>query len=121
MKKMDRLDQAIADFEDETLELSLGERISNLRLALTWAVFERLKLIHLYGKKSPEAEDLHYKQVECQKQFKIINQLYTDQLRQNKLIGKAHDDGIDKNFLAKIKEQKSSIGQIVRDLRTSEN
>jgi len=28
---MDRLDKAIADFEDESSDLSLGERVSGLR------------------------------------------------------------------------------------------
>ena len=118
---MNRLDRAIADFEDETLDITMGERISNLRSALTWAAFERLKRIHKLGKKSAESEDLDFKQIECQKQFKLIDQMYQSQIRQNKLTGKAQDDGMDKDWLKKIKEQKGSMGDIVRDLKPSEN
>lgn len=112
---MNRLDRAIADFEDETLDLDLGERISNLRSALTWAAFERIKRIHKLGKKSAEAEDLDYKQVECQKQFKLIDQMYCSQMRQNKLSGKAQDAGLDKEWLKRVKES-NSLGSIVRNM-----
>lgn len=111
-----RLDAAISDFEDETLDLSLGERISNLREAITWAAFHRLKLLHKYGKKSKEAEDLEYKQVETWKAFKVIETLYYSQIKQNKMLGKSQDDGMDKDFLKRIKEQKSTIGAIVREI-----
>lgn len=110
---MDRLDRAIRDFEDETLDLTMGERISNLRSALTWAAFERLKRIQKLGKKAPESEELDFKQIECQKQFKLIDQMYTSQLRHNKLLGKALDDGMGKDFLKQLKGMKSSIGEII--------
>lgn len=112
---MNRLDRAIEDFEDETLDLSLGERISNLRSALTWAAFERIKRIHKLGKKSEESEDLDFKQTECQKQFKIIDQMYNSQLRQNKMLGKAQDEGMDKEWLKKVKES-TTLGSIVRNM-----
>lgn len=112
---MNRLDRAIADFEDESLDLSMGERISNLRTALTWAAYERIKRIHKLGKKSQEAEDLDFKQVETQKQFKLIEQMYYSQIKQNKLSGKAQDDGMDKDWLKKIKES-STLGSIVRNM-----
>lgn len=118
---MDRLDRAIRDFEDETLDLTMGERISNLRSALTWAAFERIKRIHKLGKKTPEAEELDFKQTECQKQFKLIDQMYASQMRQNKLSGKAVDSGMDNEWLKKIKEQKGTMGDIVRDLKPSDN
>lgn len=110
---MDRLDKAIRDFEDEELDLTMGERISNLRSALTWAAFDRLKKINKSGTKSAESEELEFKQIECLKQFKLIDQMYTSQLRHNKLSGKALDDGMGKDFLKHLKEMKSSIGDIV--------
>lgn len=118
---MNRLDRAIKDFEDETLDLTMGERISNLRTALTWAAYERIKRIHKVGIKSKQGADLDFKQVETQKQFKLIEQMYYSQLRQNKLLGKAQDEGMDKDWLKKIKELKGSMGEIVRDLKPSEN
>ncbi len=81
----DKLDKAIADFEDETLDLSLGDRISNLRSALTWAAFERIKRVQKLGKKAEESEELRFKQVETWKWFKIVEQMYYSQLKQNKL------------------------------------
>lgn len=118
---MDRLDRAIRDFEDETLDLSMGDRITNLRNALTWAAYERLKRIQKVGKKSEEGEDLDFKQIECQKQFKLIEGMFFSQLKQNKLLGKAQDDGMGKDFLQRIKEEKGSMGDIVRDLKPSQN
>lgn len=112
---MNRLDRAIAEFEDETLDLTMGERISNLRSALTWAAFERIKRIHKYGLKSDEGQDLDYKQTECQKQFKIIVQNYESQLKQNKLSGRAQEDGMDKEWVKRIKES-NSLGSIVRNM-----
>lgn len=113
---MNRLDRAIADFEDETLDLTMGERIFNLRDALTWAAFERLKRIHKLGTKAKESEELDFKQIECQKQFKLIDQLYTSQIRHNKLLGKAQEEGMDKDFLKRLKESHSSLGSIVRNM-----
>lgn len=119
---MDRLDKAIADFEDETLDLTMGDRITNLRSALALVAFERLKRVQKFGKKiNKECEELEFKQVECQKMFKVIENMYYSQLKQNKILGKAQNDGMDKEFLKKIKEQKSSIGDIVRDLKPSDN
>lgn len=118
---MDRLDRAIRDFEDDTSDLSMGDRISNLRTALLWAAFHRLKRIQKLGKKHRESEEMDFKQIECQKQFKLIEKMYDSQVKQNRLLGKAQDDGMGKDFINKIKEQASSIGDIVRDLRTSEN
>jgi len=111
---VNRLDKAIEDFEDETLDLDLAERISNLRDALTWAAFDRLKTIQKFGLKSAESEELEFKQIECMKQYKIIDQLHRSQLQQNKALGKAQNDGMDsKDMLRKIKDMKSSMGEIV--------
>ena len=118
---MSRLDKAIRDFEDENSDLTMGERISNLRTALSWAAFERIKTIHKLGTKAEESIEEDYKQTECQKKFKIIDQMYNSQLKQNKLTGKANEDGMGEEFLRKIKEQKSSIGDIVRDIDSVNN
>lgn len=119
---MNRLDKAIFDFEDETLDLSLGDRISNLRSALQWSAFERIKRINELGTKAEESAELDFKQTESQKLFKIIENMYYSQLRQNKMLGKAQDEGMSsKDFLQKIKSEKSSMGDIVRSLKPSNN
>ncbi len=112
---MNRLDKAIRDFEDETLDLSLGDRISLLRDALQWAAYDRLKMIHEYGSKSPEAAEMEFKQVECLKQFNIIDKMYRAQLQQNKMLGKAQEEGMDKEWLKYVKNS-NSLGSIVRNM-----
>ena len=109
---MNRLDRAILDFEDETLDLDMGERVCMLRTALTWAAYDRMKRIHKHGLKSEESKDLDFKQTECQKLFRIIENMYYSQLKQNKMLGKAQDDGMDKDWIKKIKES-HSLGSIV--------
>lgn len=47
----DRIDKAIEDFEDETSDLTMGERISNVRSALIWEALNRFKAIQKLGKK----------------------------------------------------------------------
>lgn len=111
----DKLDEAIAAFEDETLELTLGERISGLRQALLWNSYHAIKRIKRFGTKHPISEEEDYKQVECMRHFKDIEKMYTSEVKANKLLGKS-DDAMNNDFLKKIKEMKSSIGDIVRDL-----
>ena len=111
---MNRLDRAILDFEDETLDLDMGERVCMLRTALTWAAYDRMKRIHKHGLKSEESKDLDFKQTECQKLFRIIENMYYSQLKQNKMLGKAQDDGMKaKDFLMRIKNQTGSLADII--------
>lgn len=117
---MNRLSQAIADFEDESLELSLGERMSRLREAIMFESFEKLKRSACRRSKTKaeikaDAEE-EVRHLEITKWFKELEKMYTLQLRMNKLTGKT-DDIMDKDFLIKVKETKSSIGDIVRDVQ----
>lgn len=119
---MNRLDRAILDFEDETLDLDMGERVCMLRTALTWAAYDRMKRIHKHGLKSEESKDLDFKQTECQKLFRIIENMYYSQLKQNKMLGKAQDEGMSgKEILEQIKKMKSSIGDIVAKIPVTIN
>lgn len=113
---MNRLDRAIQDFEDENSDLTLGERISNLRTALTWAAFERMKKIHQLGTKAEQSAEEDYKQTECQKKFKTIEHMYNSQMKQNKLMGKSQEADLDKEWIRKLKESDSSLGSIVRNM-----
>jgi hypothetical protein len=108
----DKLDEAIAEFEDETLDLTLGERISGLRQALLWNSYHAIKRIKKFGSKHPISEEEEYKQIECMRHFKDIEKMYTSEVKANKLLGKS-DDVINNAFLKKIKEMKSSIGDII--------
>lgn len=118
---MDILNKAIAAFSDENSDLKLGDRISILRSALSEVAFERLKAIAEYGPNSKEADDLEIKNSECMKLFKIIEQMYYSQMKQNKMTGKSADEGMGSDFLKKIKNEKGAIGDIVRDLKPSNN
>lgn len=117
---MDRLDKAILAFEDESSDSSMGERIANLRSALQWSAFDRLKRIKKGSKKSPaetEAdEEADMKHIECFKQFQLIEKMYISQLKLNKLTGKALDEGLDKDWLKEIKGS-NPIGSIVRSMQ----
>ena len=108
------LDRAIEQFEDETLDLSMGERIAILRNALMWDAYHKLKAI---GKKRsqglPFEEDQDH--LDRMKYFKDIERMYISELNMIKRLGKS-TDSMDKEFLKRIKEEKSSIGEIVRDI-----
>lgn len=112
---MDRLDHAIAQFEDETLPLSLGERVSLLRNALLLNAFQSIQRIKKHGTKSPISAEEEYKQVECMKHFKIIESMYNSEMKANKASGKT-GDAVTSDFMKQIKEMKSSIGDIIQTI-----
>lgn len=119
---MNRLDKAIADFEDESLDLDLGQRLSLLRDGLSLASYDILKVVNKFGSNCPHLAEMEYKHNECLKRYKIMHKLYMEQMQQNKMLGKAQNDGMEsKDFLQKIKKEKGSISDIVRDLKPSDN
>jgi hypothetical protein len=109
-----RLDRAIEQFEDETLDISMGERISGLRNALMWDAYRKLKAIGK-AKKMGEKIEEDADHIDRMKYFKDIEKMYISELKMNKITGKSNDN-MDKEFLKRIKEEKGSIGDIVRDL-----
>ena len=112
---MDKLDRAIANFEDETIDMTLGERVGELRNALMWNAFAAMKKIKKYGAKSPISEEEDYKQVESMKWFREIEKMYFSELKLNKALGKTQDQAVAANdFIKQIKEMKSCIGDIVQ-------
>lgn len=112
----DRLDKAIEEFENENSEISFSIRLSNLRSAWMWNVFETMKDIKKHGKNSQISEEKIYIQEQGIKQFALIEKMYNSELKAAKLEGKKLGD-IDKEWLQKIKEGESTIGSIVRDMR----
>ncbi len=67
-------------------------------------------------KKTPELKEIEFQQDECMKQFKIMEKMYESQMKMNKLLGKT-DDKVNSDFLKALKEMKSSLSPIVRDLK----
>lgn len=112
---MDRLDHAIAQFEDETLPLSLGDRVSLLRNALLLNAFQTIQRIKKHGTKNPVSEEEEYKQVECMKHFKIIESMYNSEVKANKAAGKT-GEALTLDFMKQIKEMKGSIGDIIQNI-----
>lgn len=110
-----RLSRAIADFENEDLDISLGERVSRLRSALMYDAYEALKRIGK-AKNKREAEAKEVDHLERMKYFKDIEKMFISEIRMNKLLGKSEDQ-MNKDFLRRIKEEKGSLGDIVRDIR----
>lgn len=111
----DKLDIAIAEFEDENSDIPFEQRLSNLRTALMWNAFEAIKRVKRYGTKSPLSEEEEYKQVECMKQFKMMEAMYNSELRMAKSTGKRSED-IDRDYLKKIHSMKDTIAPIVRNM-----
>lgn len=99
----EKLIKAIADFEDENSQLTLGERIDNLRTALLWNSFNSLK-------KGEEHE-----KTDIMKHFADMERMYANQIKLNKLSGKSNEKMND-DFMKSIREMKSSIGSIVMNL-----
>lgn len=110
---MDRLDKAIKEFEDETSDVPFSIRLSNLRSAWMWNVFETMKDIKKHGKNSQMSEEKIYIQEQGIKQFALIEKMYNSELKAAKAEGKKVVD-VDSEMLKKIKEKESSIGAIVR-------
>jgi hypothetical protein len=75
-----------------------------------------MKRIKKHGTKSPISAEEEYKQVEGMKQFRIIERIYESELKQAKNAGKSAED-VDKEYLEKIKQRKSTIGEIVRETK----
>lgn len=115
--KMDKLDRAIAAFEDPESDEPFSERINALRKGWTDNAFETMKFIKANGLKNPVSEDKAYIQIEGIKQFRIMEKMYEAELRLAARTGRTKDD-IDADWLKKIKESPSTLGDIVR--RTDE-
>lgn len=108
----DRLDIALEQFEDETLDLSLGERMAILRDAMMWHAFKTILKVKKHGSKDPVSEDEHYKQEECMRQFSLMEKMYAAQVKNDKLLGKSQETS-KSEFLKKVKSMKSSVGDII--------
>lgn len=116
MKTMDRLDKAIAEFEDEASEVPFSERFSNLRKALMWNAFETIKKVKKNGLKDPVSDEDLYIQDQCSKQFRIMEKAYESELKMARNTGKKPED-VDAAYLQKIIKMKSTIGDIVRETK----
>jgi hypothetical protein len=112
-RMMDKLDNAIAAFEDENSELPFSERFSMLRWAWLDNAFDTMKFIKKKGIKNPVSEDATYIQEQGIKQFSLMEKMYNMELKAGEKKGKKQED-IDTDWLKEIKKSKSSIGDIVR-------
>lgn len=110
------LDIAMAAFEDEKSPLTLEEKISGLRRALSWNVLQSLKKV-IKGEKLSGDED--YKHTECMRYLGQLEKIYASEARMNKQMlksGKVLPD-MDRDYLKRIKEENGSVGGIVRDIQ----
>ncbi len=89
---------------------SIEEQVSLLRkeaLASAFHLLDRIKT-----KKPPTAAEMD-RQVQIQAQMKVIENIYSNILRTNKLAGKGNaDTKFDKEVFDRVKEMKSSVGDI---------
>jgi len=114
-REPDKLDLAIEEFYNEESKLTISEKISNLRNAYMWTSLNAMKRIKQHGTKSPISAEEEYKQTEGLKQFKLFEKMYESELKSAKLQGKKTED-LDTNWLKDIKNAKSTIGSIVRNM-----
>ena len=116
----DKLDDAIAAFEDESSEIPFSERFSRLRWAWMDNAFQTMMYIKKNGAKNPISDNKRYIQEEGIKQFGIMEKMYNLELKAGEKKGKKQED-IDTEWLKEVKKMKSSIGSIVRDMREGLN
>src|SRR6478735_8104344 len=109
---MDKLDIAIAQFADETLEITMGERLNLLGDALMWNAYQMMARIKKHGTKNPLSEEEQYKQEECMNQYNIMRKMYEYQMKANKMSGKTQES-MNAEFMKHLREMKSSIGDII--------
>lgn len=119
-KISDKLDDAIAAFEDESSEIPFSERFSRLRWAWMDNAFQTMMYIKKNGIKNPISENKRYVQEEGIKQFGIMEKMYNLELKAGEKKGKKQED-IDTEWLKEVKKMKSSMGSIVRDMREGLN
>lgn len=112
-KISDKLDDAIAAFEDESSEIPFSERFSRLRWAWMDNAFQTMMYIKKNGAKNPISDNKRYVQEEGIKQFGIMEKMYNLELKAGEKKGKKQED-IDTEWLKEVKKMKSSIGDIVR-------
>lgn len=110
---MDKLDKAIAEFEDESSDVPFSERITMMGRAWSDNALETMKFIKKNGIKNPVSEDKRYIQEEGIKQFAIMVKMYNLELKVATQSGKKASD-IDSEWLQRIKKKESSVGNIVR-------
>lgn len=116
----DKLDKAIAAYEDENSELTVSERFSMLRWGFVDNAYSTIKYIKKHGIKNPISENKKYIQEEAIKQFSIMEKMYNSELKAAEKSGKKQVD-VDMEWLKKIKEGESTMGNVVRDMRDSPN
>lgn len=112
----EKLSQAMLDFEDSESNLSFSERLSNLRKALIWNQFEMMKKIMAHGIKISVEEE--YIQEQSMKHFNNLEKMHAAEIKANKDLGKS-DQEIEDGWMKKIHEMKSSVGSIVRTMKTA--
>ena len=117
---MDKLDRALAAFNDENSDMPFSERFSMLRRAWMDNAFETIVYIKKNGAKNPVSEDKRYIQEEGIKQFSLMEKMYNAELKAAERSGKKQVD-VDMEWLKKIKEGESTMGNVVRDMRDSPN
>jgi hypothetical protein len=119
-KISDKLDKAIAAFEDENSEKPFSERFSLMRWGWMDNAYETMKYIKKNGAKNPISDNKRYIQEEGIKQFSIMEKMYNLELKAGEKKGKKQED-IDTEWLKEVKKMKSSMGSIVRDMREGLN
>lgn len=119
-KIADKLDNAIAAFEDENSDTPFSERFSQMRWGWLDNAYDTMKYIKKNGIKNPISENKRYIQEEGIKQFSIMEKMYNLELKAGEKKGKKQED-IESEWMKEVRKMKSSMGSIVRDMREGLN
>lgn len=120
LTKHSKLEEALSLFDEEQSDLSISDMMSILRRALWDNARSAAKKIVKFGKKHPISEEEDYIQTQLMNQFKVMDKMWTAEMKANKLSGKS-EDKMNDDFMRAIREMKSTMGSIVRDLKDGTN
>lgn len=109
-----QLTTAMEMFEDDSLNLSMFERLNLLRQAFFIYKSNYLKKLAQGGNDISKSEKELVK--EGEKVLKSLEQLHNAQMKANKVAGKRLDAS-DDDWIKKLNERADHLGSIVRDMK----
>lgn len=105
-----KVNQALDEISNEESEMTVEKNFDNLCQEILSQSYQICIKAKKKGTKIEEDED--YRQIQMVKQVRIISSIYA-MLKRNGRISTKPNEHFDEQLLAKIKEQKSTIGDIV--------
>lgn len=109
----DKIKEALDEVENEESEMSLEQKFDDLGQTIIANSYNILKSIRDKGVRIDP--DVEYRQIESVKQFKIIASTIMTLKRTGRIVSTPNSQ-FDAQLMRKIKEQPSTVGNIVRSM-----